>query len=69
MITPDWQFEADTAAWKQVWDWHHKDSLLMSAGRSNVFLFLHRRPWLAQKPRNQRRLDSYATLNDIPQEP
>lgn len=63
VIVPDWDL-GTTEQWKQVWHWHTQDSLLSSQAQSDLFLFLHRRPWLAQKPRVERRLENYGTLND-----
>ena len=63
VIVPDWEFGTESQ-WKQVWLWHTQDSLLSSQAQSDVFLFLHRRPWLAQKPRGERRLENYDALNN-----
>ncbi|KAJ1601139.1 hypothetical protein NDA14_007466 [Ustilago hordei] len=63
VIVPDWDL-GSTDQWKQVWQWHTQDSLLTSQAQSDIFLFLHRRPWLAQKPRGERRLANYDTLNE-----
>lgn len=63
VIVPDWQL-GTTDQWKQVWLWHTQEPLLTSQAQSDVFLFLHRRPWLAQKPRGDRRLADYEALND-----
>ncbi|KAJ1029813.1 hypothetical protein NDA13_003053 [Ustilago tritici] len=64
VITPDWQFEADASHWKQAREWHLKNNVLTSAAQPDVFLFLHRRPWLVQKPRLQRQRDNNETLFD-----
>nr|CDI55443.1 uncharacterized protein BN887_05468 [Melanopsichium pennsylvanicum 4] len=64
IIIPDWSFEAGEAEWKQVWDWQVKGNILASEPQSDVYLFLQRRTWLAQKPQQQWRLTSYATLED-----
>lgn len=65
IVKPDWAFEANENDWRQVWFWQTTPNLLTSAAQSDVFLFLQRRTWLAQKPQNQRRLASYATLDDL----
>lgn len=64
IIMPDWDFTASEAEWRQVWEWQTQENILTSEAQSDVFLFLQRRPWLAQKPRADRRLPSYATLDD-----
>ncbi|SPC60820.1 related to Retrovirus-related POL polyprotein [Ustilago sp. UG-2017b] len=64
-IVPDWQFESTTAQWRDVWIRHLDQTLVTSEAQSDIFLFLHRRPWLAQKPRMDRRLPNYADLDNI----
>lgn len=61
-IVPDWSFDSTADHWRQVWTRHIETNLLTSEAQSDVFLFLHRRPWLAQKPREQRRLNDYSVL-------
>lgn len=63
-IMPDWPFDSTPEQWRQVWQRHTQNSLLTSQATSDVFLFLHRHPWLAQKPRNDRRLGNYNDLNN-----
>lgn len=64
-IVPDWQFESTTAQWRDVWIRHLDQTLVTSEAQSDVFLFLHRRPWLAQKPRMDRRLPNYVDFDNI----
>ncbi|CDR98900.1 hypothetical protein [Sporisorium scitamineum] len=63
-IVPDWQFESTADQWRNVWIRHLDQTLLTSEAQSDVFLFLHRRTWLAQKPRMERRLPNYADLDN-----
>lgn len=50
-IVPDWSFASTSDDWKMVWRRFNEASLLSTEALSDVYLFLHRRPWLAQKPR------------------
>jgi hypothetical protein len=63
-IVPAWPFESTPAHWGRVWQWHTQHNILTSEATSDVFLFLHRRPWLAQKPRAERRLPNYNDFNN-----
>ena len=64
VVVPQWSFESTSDQWRRVWEWHNNDSLLSSEASSDVFLFLHSRPWLAQKPRGDRQLTNYNILNE-----
>ncbi|SAM83594.1 related to Retrovirus-related POL polyprotein [Ustilago bromivora] len=66
VIKPQWPFEATDTQWWQVWEWYNHASLLTSEALSDVFLFLHSWPWLAQKPRGDRRLTNHNILNNDP---
>ncbi|SAM84440.1 uncharacterized protein UBRO_20834 [Ustilago bromivora] len=63
VVVPQWPFESTSDQWQWVWEWHNNDSLLSSEASSDVFLFLHSHPWLAQKPRGDRQLTNYNILN------
>ncbi|SOV06864.1 uncharacterized protein UDID_17949 [Ustilago sp. UG-2017a] len=64
VVVPQWSFESTSDQWRRVWEWHNNDSLLSSEASSDVFLFLHSSPWLAQKPRGDRQLTNYNILNE-----
>lgn len=63
VVVPNWELGTPDQ-WRQTWLWHTQDSFLSLQAQSDVFLFLHNRPWLAQKPRIERRLVDFDTLNN-----